>query len=236
MTSVASAHLGHIVLSAERYLKMDAASDEVRLVVSLTLGPTEGRRVLEAADGDGDGTVTRAEADAYMAKWGEGLETDLPVTVDGHPVQVAWGEPYLEPIGRVQPTRANVEMVAHVPLERGQHTVAMRDRMRVEVFDRTDVAFRAHGGARLVASGWGERPSDPTPALAFGPDLPRPEGGGVLTAVYDIPGSPDEDDETAGSWPLWAAGGGALLLAVVAWIAVLRRTRRKSASSDRKTE
>ena len=225
MTSVASAHLGHIVLSAERYLKMDAASDEVRLVVSLTLGPDEGRRVLEAADADADGTVTRAEADAYMAQWGEGLETDLPVTVDGQPVQVTWGEPYLEPIGAVRSARGNVEMVAHVPLERGQHTVAMRDRMRVEAFDRTDVAFRAHGGARLLASGWGEDPADPTPALAFGPDLPRPEGGGFLTAVYDIPGSPAAEDDAAARWPPWAAGAGVVLLALVAWIAVLRRRR-----------
>jgi len=111
----------------------------------------------------------------------------------------------------------------------------MRDRMRVEAFDRTDVAFRAHGGARLVASGWGESPADPTPALAFGPDLPRPEEGGVLTAVYDIPGSPDAEDDARARWPLWAAAAGALLLALTAWIAVLRRARSRR-PANRSTE
>lgn len=226
VATAASAHLGHIVLSAERYLKMDAAADEVRLVVSLTLGPAEGQRVLEAADEGGDGTVSQGEADAYMAQWGAGLETDLPVTVGGEPVQVSWGEPYFEPIGAVRPTRANVEMVAHVRLEPGRHTITMRDRMRTEVFDRTDVAFRAHGGARLVASGYGESPPDPTPALAFGPDLPAPEEGGALTAVYEIPGVPGDQDEATSRWPLWAAGAGLLVVALAAWIAVLRRSRR----------
>ena len=47
--SPASAHVGHVILRAERYLKLDVAGRDARVVVSLTLGEGEGRRVLELA-------------------------------------------------------------------------------------------------------------------------------------------------------------------------------------------
>lgn len=215
----AAAHLGHVVLSAERYLKIDVSAAEARLVVSLTLGPEEGRRVLEAADADGDRTVTRAEADAYMAEWGAGLEVDLPVHIDGSPVEVRWGEPYLDPVGQVRPVPVNVEMVAHIPLEGGRHTVSVVDRMRREVFDRTDVAFRARDGAELVASGMTAEPTAPVPALAYGPDLPSPDGAPILTAIVEVDGPPDEGFP----WLVWALAGTLLLVAGLAWLSLARR-------------
>jgi hypothetical protein len=215
----ASAHLGHVVLRAERYLKIDATASEARLVVSLTLGPSEGRRVLEAADADGDRTVTRAEADAYMAQWGEGLETDLPVTVDREPVDVAWGEAYFDPIGAVRETPMTVEMVAHIPLDGGRRAVTMRDAMRREAFDRTDVAFRARDGAELVASGLTAEPMSITPTLAYGPDLPAPEGGHFITAVVELPLCAPEGPP----WWAWIAGGATLLAAAAAYAALRRR-------------
>lgn len=215
----AAAHLGHIVLRAERYLKVEASADEARVVVSLTLGPDEGRRVLEAADADGDGTVTAAEADAYMAQWGEGLRTDLPVTLDGEPVQVDWGEPYFDPIGQVRPTPMTVEMVAHLPLEGGRHTITLRDRMRPERFDRTDVAFRVRDGAELVASGVAASPVSPTPSLAYGPTLPVPDGGHHVTAVVEVPGPPDRGIP----WYAWPAAAGVLAVAATGWWLATRK-------------
>ncbi len=210
------------MLRAERYLKVDASASEARLVVSLTLGPSEGRRVLEAADANGDGTVTGPEADGYMAQWGDGLRTDLPVTVDGEPVEVVWAEPYFDPVGAVRPTSLSVEMVARVPLDAGRHTVRVADRMRRDAFDRTDVAFRARDGAVLVASGLDPSPRDATPVLAYGPELPGPEGGLVLTSVVDVPGL---TSERAVPWYAWAGGAAALALAGAAYASLRRRNR-----------
>lgn len=201
---------------------MDASADEVRLVVSLTLGPSEGRRVLGAADADADGTVSAAEADRYMAQWGDGLRTDLPVTVDGEQVEVTWAEPYFDPIGEVRSVDLSVEMVARVPLDEGRHVIAMRDGMRIEAFDRTDVAFQARDGATLVASGMSESPSSPTPRLAYGPDLPRPEGGHVITMIAEVPGTPDDAQP---EW-LWVIVAGAAVLAAILAAAVLRKRSR----------
>ena len=217
----ARAHLGHLVIRAERYLKIEADDHGVRIIVTLTLGPAEARPVLRAADSDSDGTVTQREADAYMAQWGEGLLTDLPIEVDGAQVDVAWGEAYLDPLGPIRPAPTTVEMVAHVPLEGGTHRVTLRDRMRVEAFDRTDAVFRVRDGARQLACGVGERPSSVVPALAFGPDT-QTVTGGAFTSVVEIPGAPS----SAPAWSIYVAIGVIVLMSALGVGAVVRRRRR----------
>lgn len=215
LAGVASAHLGHVILRAERYLKLDASETDTRLVVSLTLGPSEGERILAAADANGDHTVSSAEADAYLAQWGDGLRTDVPIEIDGAPFEATWTEGYLDPIGTVGPTPLTVEITAHLPVRGREHQIRFRDHMRREVFDRTDVAFRAHDGAELVASGPGESPSEPTPDLG----LVRGDAGtDVFTARVRYPGRSDLDLRGVG------AAVGALVL-VVAAVVVARRRR-----------
>ena len=218
----AHAHLGHVVLSAERYLKLEVSPEGARVVVSLTLGANEARRVLAAADADADGTLTQPEADAYMAQWGEGLATDLPVEVDGELVDVVWAEPFLDPVGPIRSLPATVEMVARVPVSGGRHRVTFRDRMRREAFDRTDVAFRARDGAEIEASGLGEAPTGIVRELAFGAQVgaaPPEEGFTVIVRLPEPEGPP---------LPWWAVlGAGAVLLAsAAAFRARARRTAR----------
>jgi hypothetical protein len=171
IAAVAHAHLGHVILRAERYLKLDASESDTRLVVSLTLGASEGERILRAADADGSGAVSEGEADAYLAQWGEGLRTDVPIEIDGAPFAATWTEGYMEPLGAVAPTPLTVEITAHLPVTGRDHEVRFRDHMRREVFDRTDVAFRAHDGAELVTCGPGEAPTERATDTAFGSAL-----------------------------------------------------------------
>lgn len=200
----ASAHVGHVIARAERYLKLDVSGRSARVVVSLTLGPEEGRRVLEAADTNGDGEVGAAESDAYLAQWAEGLRTELPIFVDEAELHPSWGDGYFDPIGAVRDTALTVEMVAIVPLEGGEQTVSFEDRMvRREVFDRTDVAFRARDGASLIASGAEEAPTEPTEDLFYLGDFRAGEPI-PLTARLSIPEPPDET-------PYWLYALGALL-------------------------
>ena len=186
LAPAAHAHLGHVVMRAERYLKLDAERGGVRLVVSLTLGPEQTLRVARAADRDGDGVVSRAEADAYMRQWAEGLASDLPVEVDGEPVPVSWGEPFFDPIGPIRSVPGAVEMVAHVPLEPGRHRVSLRDAMRREAFDRTDVAFEGQPGTEVLASGPGAHPTQRVRSISYGGnDAPE-----QLTLEVRLPGMP----------------------------------------------
>lgn len=163
----AAAHLGHVVTRAERYLKIDAEPHGIRVVVSLTLGPEETFRILTDADTNEDGTVSDDEASVYMASWGEGLREDLPLEVDGERVEVLWGDAYLDPPGEVRAVPGAVEMVARISLDGGEHRIVLRDGMRRETFDRTDVAFTAQPGGEVLRAGAGPNPPEAATHLAF---------------------------------------------------------------------
>jgi hypothetical protein len=217
----AAAHLGHVVVRAERYIKIEAAPGEARVVVSMSLGANQMYAVMAAADGDGnrDGKVSPEEAEAYLARWGQGLEEELPIELDGKPAKVRWGEGYLTPLGPLQVGAGVVEMVARIPLDGGRHTIVVRDRMRPEVADRTDVAFRARDGAELVATGMGE--TDRVIAdMAYGPQLVAAGKADAITAVVDVPGL-----SQAGRWGLFVALGLLVAVALVSWVALRRRAR-----------
>lgn len=219
---VASAHVGHVILRAERYLKLDATDADTRLVVSLTLGPEEGRRVLASADADSDGEVSAAESERYLGEWAAGLRTEIPVDIDGAHAELAWTDGWLEPIGPVVRTPLTLELVAHLPTTGMEHVVTFRDEMvRREVYDRTDIAFRGHQGAELVRSGIGESPEGIDEDLGLS-GLERAE---VFTARIRYPRR---------TWlstlpRTWlAAAGASLAVVVVAIAAVSRRWRRAS--------
>ncbi|MEM9189729.1 MAG: hypothetical protein AAGF12_11170 [Myxococcota bacterium] len=185
LSDTASAHLGHVVNRAERYLKVEANDESFRLVVSLTLGADETLRIMNAADEDGDGTVTQAEADRYMAAWGEGLKKELPIERSGEATPVDWGQPYFDPIGPLVRRPGTVEMIAILPHDGGVESLTLIDRMRVEPYDRTDVVFRTQEQAKLLASGSGRSPTSIDNPLAYGQEL-GPERR-VFTGVFETP-------------------------------------------------
>lgn len=190
LATQAHAHLGHLVMRAERYLKLDAAPGEVRVVVSLMLGPSETRRALEPADTNADGSITQAEADAYLVGWGAELQREITVTIDGAPAEgVVWRDGVLDPIGPIAMQPLTVEMIAHVPLRGGEHTLRVRDEMDLARLERTDVAFRTHDEATLLRAGAGEAPTELERELSFGLDY-APPGGRVFTAVVRTPDEP----------------------------------------------
>lgn len=214
----ARAHLGHDVVRAERYLKIEVTPARARFVVSLTLGPAEMRTILERADGDADGTVTQAEADAYMARWAEGLQADLPVSVDGEAVTLEWGEAYFDPLGAVRPVTGTVEMVALHELDGGEHTLVLADDMRLESLERTDVRLTAEPPVEVLAAGPGTDPGDElVESFYYGNDS-RAAPDAIALRVK-VPGWT--------RWQRWSFSGAAgftVLLAIVAWWRVRRRS------------
>jgi hypothetical protein len=213
--STARGHIGHVITRAERYLKLDATEADTRFVVSLTLGAAEGRQVLALADTDESGAVDEAEMGAYLASWSEGLRTELPIEVDGAPLEVTWGEGWMDPIGAVRSAPVTVEMVAHLPLTEREHRVVVRDRMvRREVFDRTDVAFRAHDGAELVRCGPSAEPPDVEDDAAF---LTGGAALDLMTADLRFV------RRSATSPRALGLGGGLVVLVVLVLAAVFRR-------------
>lgn len=223
--SIASAHLGHLVQQAERYLKVDVSGYRVRLVVSLTLGARETARVMQQADVDGNGWVSPEERDAYMALWGAGLREELTVQVDGTPVDVEYAEPFMQPIGEIVATDGAVEMVGTFVLDGGDHTVVIADGMPLEPYDRTDYSFRARDGATMLASGVGNAATEVLEHASVHRGMPYPESFMLRVRVPERPRSVRERALLALPWVLGV--GGALVLVVV--VAKLRRRARNRA-------
>lgn len=226
--STAEAHLGHVVLRAERYLKLDVEPQSARFVVSLTLGADETVRVLVAADADEDGEVTPSEAEAYVLEWGRALSEELLFELDGEPFGLDFSEPWLDPLGPTVPAPSMaeslsgvVELVAMIPLDGGRHILRWRDRMDVSRFDRTDVVVSAQPGVTLHAVGPSEHPSDLDERFAYAShDVPE-----VVTAIVEVAGlSPIERAL------VFVAVGLTAMLVVAAWIALALRRRRGDAA------
>ena len=218
----ASAHLGHTITRAERYLKIDASEGDTRVVVSLTLGADEGMRMLESADTNQDGTVSQAEADAHLQAWGEGLRAELPIEVNGEPVEVVWTDAFFDPMGEVRPLPVTLEMVAHVPVQTREATIVVRDAMvRREIFERTDVGFQAHDGAELVLSGSGDAPlSDRHMALSFGPSAGEAMPGSISASFH----YPNRSEAIA--WQVPAIGAfGVTVLGMLGWLVRRRMSK-----------
>ena len=223
----AEAHLGHTITRAERYLKIDASESDTRVVVSLTLGASEGLRLLEEADANHDGSVSQAEADAHLQTWGEGLRDELPIEVNGERVEVSWTDAFMDPIGDVRALPLTLEMVAHVPVATRDATVTVQDLMvRREIFERTDVGFQAHDGAELIASGSADEVlEDRRMALSFGPSAGQAMPTGIA-ASFHYPNRSEQD------WKLPAVGAlGVTALGLLGWLAVRRKSLGKKPGS-----
>jgi len=224
--SVAAAHLGHLVQQAERYLKVDVSGYRVRLVVSLSLGARETARLMQEADENGDGDVSPEERDAYMALWGAGLENELTVEVDGAPVSVAFGEPFMQPIGPVMATDGAVEMIGTFDLDGGEQRVVIRDAMPTDAFDRTDYSFRARDEAVLLASGLGEEATEALEHASVHRGMPLPTAFTVRVRVPERPRTTREQVLQALPWV--AVVVGALVVGLLA-VALRRRRRTRGA-------
>ncbi len=186
LATKADAHLGHYVVSAERYIKLDLSPDEARIVVSLSLGASAAERLLTPADRDRDGNVSQSEAETYLSAWARGLATELPIELDGQLSHARYGEGVLAPLGVIHPEALTVEMVARIPLGPGEHTIRIQDRMDLSRFERTDIAFRTRDGIALVASDLGPNPDAVHTDLYYASNW-DPRGGRFITARVRVP-------------------------------------------------
>ena len=227
--SVASAHLGHLVQQAERYVKVDVSGYRVRLVVSLTLSARETARLMQQADADGNGWVSPEERDAYMAQWGAGLREELRVQVDGKDVDVLYAEPFMQPIGEIMATDGAVEMVGTFVLDGGDQTVVIADGMPLDPFDRTDYSFRARDGATLLASGVGSAATEVLEHASVHRGMPYPESFMLKVGVPERPRTLRERAEEALPWVACLVG----VLALGFGMSWLRRRARARAESPR---
>ncbi len=114
-------------------------------------------------------------------------------------------------------------MVARIPLDGGVHRIVLRDGMRRETFDRTDVAFTSQPGGEVLSAGPGPNPTEALTHLAFDAEAE----GSPETFVVELRAA---GVSTTTKIALVIVALVALLAAVGAWFA-LRRTKNAPTSS-----
>jgi len=137
ITLAASPALAHVAPSVDdnnRYLKITPGADRLRLAYTVFFGEVPGAQMRRTVDANHDGTISDAEAQAFGDKLGAEVASSLELTLDGHPLPVAWTT---VSVGMGTPQTAggafSVDLVAWPCLAsvRGKHTVALRDRFRI---------------------------------------------------------------------------------------------------------
>jgi hypothetical protein len=137
ITLAASRALAHVAPSVDdnnRYLKVTPGADRVRLAYTVFFGEVPGAQMRKTVDADHDGAISDAEAQAFGAKLAAEVASSLELSLDGHPVPVAWTT---VSVGTGSPQTAagafSVDLVTWPCLATafGKHTLALRDHFRI---------------------------------------------------------------------------------------------------------
>jgi hypothetical protein len=183
--AAASAHVAPSVDDNNRYLKLTALGDRIRLAYVVFYGEVPGARLRPALDTDGDGAIGEAEADAFGGKLGAEIAAALDVTVDGAPRPIAWS---LVSVGlgspRVQGGSFSVDLVANLCLPAaagGRHELRLRDRFRLPKPGETEVKIDDSPGIQLERARVGDR-TDPEASFRFAGPAVELAGAGVELA------------------------------------------------------
>jgi hypothetical protein len=187
---VAGAHVAPSVDDNNRYLKLTAAPDQVRLAYTVFFGERPGAQLRPGLDGDRDGMVSDAEAQAFGVKLGAEVAPALALELDGRAVGVSWstiavgmGSP------GVRGGSFSVDLIATVCVTGDRHALRLRDRFRVDRPGETEVRLEADAGAALEVARVG--PADDASRLYkfVGAGGPLADDGVELTWTVKAPGS-----------------------------------------------
>jgi hypothetical protein len=229
---------GHVAPSVDdnnRYLKLTPLGDRVRLAYTVFYGEVPGASVRPAIDTNKDGTIDKAEAQAFGDQVARQVADGLDVDVDGHPERVTWA---VVDVGLGSPQVAagsfSVDLVAYLclPVARGHHRVTVHDRFRIPHPGETEVKIEDSPGVTIEHAHVGPA-DDPSYDYRFaGPGGPMSDDGLDLafTAGPKAPVAPDATcagtpPSTSAVWHWWIVLAGVPVLVLAAWLLSRRRAQ-----------
>ena len=86
------AHVAPSVDTNNRYIKISAMPDRIRMVYTVYIGEIPGAQARRRMDTDRDGILSHAEASAYGTDTAEAVAQALSIELDGAPVAITWTE------------------------------------------------------------------------------------------------------------------------------------------------
>lgn len=187
----AAAHVGPSPETNNRYYRLTALGDRVRLGYTVFLGDAPGAAVRRRLDRDRDGRIDDAEARPIGDEVAAGVDAAVAVVIDGAPVAVQWSEPR---VGLGAPVTAagslSVDLIGWVCLPRAgtrlAHRVVVRDRYRLPPAGEAELRLEGSPGVSIPRAGLGPDPSSTTLDLAWGgPPGPMAKAGYVFDLEID---------------------------------------------------
>jgi hypothetical protein len=170
----AGAHVAPSIDDNNRYLKLTALGDRVRLAYTVFYGEVPGAGMRRTIDANHDGTIDDTESQAFGGRLAAEVAAALDVTVDGARQPVAWSQVV---VGMGTPQTAagtfSIDLVAWLCLAspRGPHAVTLRDRFRLARPGETEVKVEDSPGVTIARARIGGA-DDPS----YDYKLPRPDG------------------------------------------------------------
>lgn len=234
LCGTAAAHVAPSVDDNNRYVKLTPAADRVRLAYTVFFGEVPGAQTRPSIDGNHDGQISEAEAQAYGVKLAAEVAASLELTIDGATQPVTWST---VAVGMGSPQVAagsfSVDMIAWpcLPSVRGKHALLLRDRFRVPRPGETEVKVENGPGIAITHTHVGSA-ADPGHDYRFaGPGGPFADDGLDLafTASEAAPLTSDgsctgaASGKRGASRTLVLAIVGALLALVGATVVVVKR-------------
>lgn len=244
MVSAGRAHVAPSENQNNRYIALAPLGDRVRLAYIVFMGEKPGALARQRMDSNGDGRLSKQEADRYAQSVATEVAARLDFTVDGRSVPIEWSS---IDIGLGPPTVHGgafaIDLVAWACLETGQveHQLSLFDRFELPLPGESELSISDSPGITIDESRLGADPS-PTRKRDFrwtgGPGLAKTDGYHMtFTVDPDLatfpsgscppPSALTETKTAAGSrWRLlWWAGGITLALGAFGALALLVRRR-----------
>ena len=126
----ARAHVAPAVSGNNRYLKLTALGDRLRLAYTVFYGEAPGATLRRAIDRNHDGTIDDRETQAFGERIARDVARALIIAVDHIPQPVAWSQVVVG-LGTPSATAGafSIDLVAWLCLSspRGKHAVLLRD-------------------------------------------------------------------------------------------------------------
>jgi hypothetical protein len=223
--ALASAHPNHGPSWGERYLKIDAAADGVRVVYGITVSARFGNQLRASADADRNGQVDEGEVTTFGRGFADRLAKNVVLEVGGRASEEAWATPFIAGIGgRGARGPIAIETSTSVALPPGTQKLTIDDRAEFDGIYRTTAKISAAPGIALLKSGKGRAPSAQDLRLVF-LDLPEdgPAPPRIITVELSVPGG---ERNGLAVWGIVVAAGVGFVVVVIA-VALRRRRRRR---------
>lgn len=156
---VAFAHPSFSQNENNRYIKLTAMTDRVRLAYTILYGPLPAVLARRQADANGDQRIDAREGDAFAAGRAAAVTEQLRVEIDGAAVPVD----FVDVIaglddGLVTTAPFAVDLVAYLPVAAGRqvaHKVTFDDRSELDRLGETELLIEEAADVRLVSSSRG---------------------------------------------------------------------------------